>query len=375
VGPLSRIMGIGRRRSLGSDDENLRAGGEGGAEGYRDWWDRAAGSWGTAKDATYVVDNEANYRSRGLNGDANSPGALQLVEFGRLGPQSSVLEIGCGAARIGREMAPMVGAWHGADISPKMLEHARQRTAGLTNVFLHELTGAGLEMFEEASFDFVYANTVFMHLDKEDLYQYLLESHRVLKAGGRAYFDTWNLLHPDTYRLWLESQAGNRGTGKTRGRIQFSTAPELMRYLEEVGFDVVQFDEDRLLRAFCVKSTVRLWDDEDGWPPFGCVDSPRNEGTISGGLEVSGWVLDRVVRVEVQLDGSRSLGEATLGLPRPDVGPKFPRYPEANRCGYLLRVAQEDLPAGHHTLRVIATDSAGRSTDLAGYHLGIVVTV
>ncbi|NOZ79898.1 MAG: methyltransferase domain-containing protein [Acidobacteria bacterium] len=341
--------------------------------GYREWWDQAAESWDRAKDTTYVVNDEADYRSRGLHGDANSPGARQLVEFGGLGSQSSVLEIGCGAARIGREMAAMVGEWHGADISPKMLEHARQWTEGVSNVFFHVLSGSALSMFEEASFDFVYANTVFMHLDKEDLYQYLLESHRVLKPGGRAYFDTWNLLHPDTYRLWLESQAGNRGTGKVRGRIQFSTAPELKRYLEEAGFDVIRFDEDKLLQAFCEKSTVRPWANEDGWPPFGYVDGPRNESTVTGDFEVTGWALDRVVRIEVLADGSTSLGEAALGLPRPDVGPKFPRYPEADRCGYRLHVSTGVLAAGKHTLQVIATDSAGRSTDLAGYHLGIVV--
>lgn len=366
---IRNILGIRRHRNdprMGVADDGA---------GYREWWDKAAESWDRAKDTTYVVDDETDYRSRGLNGDANSPGALQLVEFGRLGPASSVLEIGCGAARIGREMAPLVGEWHGADISPKMLEHAREWTAGLTNVFLHELSGVRLEGLEDASFDFIYANTVFMHLDKEDLYQYLLESHRVLKAGGRAYFDTWNLLHPDTYRLWLESQAGNRGTGKVRGRIQFSTAPELKRYLQEAGFDILQFDEDRLLRAFCVKSAICRWEDEDDWPPFGCVDGPRNESTISGDLEITGWVLDRVVRVEVRLDGSRLLGEATLGLPRPDVGAKFPRYPEADRCGYVLRVPHNALRAGQHSLQVIATDSKGRSADLAGYHLGIVVVV
>lgn len=341
------------------------------ATSYKDWWTASSANLEGAYATTYVAHDETDYRSRGWNGDANGFGAKQFIEIAGLSPTSRVLEIGCGMARVGREMAPKIGEWHGADISANMLEFARQRTSHLSNVFLHELSDVSLRSFDDQSFDFVYITTVLMHLDKEDVYQYLLEAHRVLKPGGVAFFDTWNLLHPDTYRLWRGIQAGNIGAGKIRGRIQFSTAPEFRRYLDEVGFDLMRFDEDRLLRVFARKRDGGALDPDDALPPFGYVDAPTNESTHTGRLKVWGWALDAVESIEVRIDNDRSLGRAQLGGARPDVAPLFPRYRAAATCGYDLEVPIAQLPAGHHTLQVIARDRNGRETDLCGNYLGV----
>ncbi|HPA51408.1 MAG TPA: methyltransferase domain-containing protein [Thermoanaerobaculia bacterium] len=344
---------------------------DGTQESYKEWWTASSASESGAYSTTYVADGEADYRSRGWNGDANSFGARQLIEIAGLTPSSRVLEVGCGMARVGREMAPKVAEWHGADISANMLEFARARTSHLTNVHLHELSDVSLSAFADASFDFVYITTVLMHLDKEDVYRYLLESHRVLKPGAMAFFDTWNLLHPDTHRIWRAIQADNVGSSKLRGRIQFSTAPELRRNLEEVGFEVVRLDEDRLLRAFARKREAYAYDPSDTLPPFGYVDEPRNESTVSGSLEVGGWVLDGIESVEIRLDGVRSLGRARLGLPRADVAELFPRYRDAAACGFGASVPTEGLPPGSHTLQVIARDRDGFETDLCGNYRSV----
>jgi ubiquinone/menaquinone biosynthesis C-methylase UbiE len=341
-------------------------------EDYKSWWNSSAATKAGAYATTYVAENEADYRSRGWNGDANSFGARQLIELAGLNSTSRVLEIGCGMARVGTEMAPHVAEWHGADISRNMLERAKKRASHLSNVYLKELGGVSLSGFTDGSFDFVYITTVLMHLDKEDVYQYLLETHRVLKPGGMAFFDTWNLLHPDTFRLWRSIQAANIGADKIRGRIQFSTAPEFARYLDEVGFDVVRFDEDKLLRVFCRKRDVNVHDPDDALPPFGYVDAPTNESTHSQVMRVWGWALDAVESVEVILDGTHTLGRAQLGDESPDVSPLFPRYREAAACRYHLEVPLGDLPSGHHTVQVIARDRLGKETDLTGNYLGIV---
>ena len=346
---------------------------EGAQESYKDWWTASSANEAGAYSTTYVADGEDDYRSRGWNGDANSFGAKQLIEIAGLTSASRVLEVGCGMARVGREMAPKVGEWHGADISANMLDFARARTSHLKNVHLHELSDVSLSAFTDESFDFVYITTVLMHLDKEDVYQYLLESHRVLKPGAMAFFDTWNLLHPDTHRIWRSIQADNVGSSKLRGRIQFSTAPELRRNLEEVGFEVVRLDEDRLLRAFARKRASMAHEPSDGLPPFGCVDGPGNESSVSDKLEVWGWVLDGIESVEIRLDGVRSLGEARLGLPRADVAKLFPRYREAGSCGFGAALPIEGLAPGPHTLQVIARDRDGLETDLCGNHRSVSI--
>jgi ubiquinone/menaquinone biosynthesis C-methylase UbiE len=340
---------------------------------YKSWWEAAASTEESALATTYVSDEEGDYRSRGWNGDANSYGAKEYLEIAHLDRSSRVLEIGCGLARVGRELAPHVGEWHGADISAGMLARARERLTEQSNVTLHELSDVTLAQFGDATFDFVYATTVFMHLDKEDLYQYVLEAFRILKPTGWAFFDTWNLLHPDTFRMWEESQRCNVGAAKVRGRIQFSTAPEIRQYLEMAGFVVERLDEDRLIRVFARKdpSPVPLLD--DGLAPFGVVDSPRNASVAKEDVAVWGWALDDVESVEVFLDGSRSLGQATYGTPRPDLAPHFPRYRNAAAAGFHLTVPVRDLPEGEHTLQVRVKDRKGCVVDVAGRHLGFRV--
>lgn len=342
-------------------------------ESYKSWWEAAASTEESALATTYVSDEDGDYRSRGWNGDANSYGAKDYLEVAHLDGASRVLEIGCGLARVGRELAPHVGEWHGADISAGMLGRARERLAKLPNTFLHELSDVTLAQFGDATFDFVYATTVFMHLDKEDLYQYVLEAFRILKPGGRAFFDTWNLLHPDAFRMWEESQRANVGAAKVRGRIQFSTAPEIRQYLEMAGFVVERLDEDRLIRVFGLKEASPAPRLDDGLGPFGFVDSPRNASVAKADVDVWGWALDDVKSVEVFLDGTRSLGQAAYGTPRPDLAPHFPRYPGAAAAGFQLTIPVGELPEGEHTLQVRVTDRRGRVVDVAGRHLGFVV--
>jgi ubiquinone/menaquinone biosynthesis C-methylase UbiE len=342
------------------------------SEDYKSWWNQAAQTPEQARISTYTPDEE-DYRSRGWYGDANSLGARDYLEVARLDKTSRVLEIGCGMARVGREMAPHVGEWHGVDISGRMLYYARQRTKHLPNVYLYELHGISLDLFPDETFDFVYATTVLTHLDKEDLYQYLIETHRVIKKGKMVFFDIWNLMHPDTYRIWRQNQSRNYGDGKFRGRIQFATACELKRYLEEIGFEIIRFDEERLLRVVCQKSEQALHVPDDHHPPFGYIDWPQNESRVRSRLHVEGWVLDAIECIDVYLDHEHYVGSAYYGDSRPDVGTLFPRYPDASQSGYHLEIPLENYSNGYHTLQVIAIDRHGNRVDLAGNHLGFTI--
>jgi ubiquinone/menaquinone biosynthesis C-methylase UbiE len=64
-------------------------------------------------------------------------------------------------------------------------------------------TGVNLAAFPDASFDYVISYIVFQHIPKTDIiYNYIRESLRVLKPGGRFRFQAKNCapgLHPDTY--------------------------------------------------------------------------------------------------------------------------------------------------------------------------------
>ena len=158
-------------------------------------------------------------------------------------PADKVLEIGCGVGRIGRELAPYCGEWHGTDISGNMLEYAAKRTAGISNIYYHELPDNTLRIFPDNTFDCVYSSIVFMHLDKPDVFTYMKEAYRVLKPGGRAYFDTYNLLGPGGWEQFLQILATYPPGSVRPGHIsQFSTPQEIQKFMDEAGYDWIRVD-------------------------------------------------------------------------------------------------------------------------------------
>lgn len=339
-------------------------------QSYGDWWNANAETIEQAYASTIAPSTEADYQSRGKYGDENTYGAQYFVERCKLGKQSRVLEIGCGIARIGREMAPLVGEWHGADISDKMLQHARRRCAGLTNVRFHTISSPeGLSKLPGGYFDFVYMTVVLMHLDKEDVFHYLQECFRMLRKGGQAYFDTWNLLHPDTFRIWREgARIGNK---KVRGRMQCSTPGELKTFAENAGFCIdTMEDKERMVRVFCrkEKDVVPLIQDDE-WPPFGYVEKPENlTACTDGQLVVTGWCLDQIAKVDVYIN-SAWVANAEYGGNFPEVARAFPRYhPQAGHCRFTATVSVNHLASGEHTIKVEAEDKHGERTVITRPH-------
>lgn len=327
-----------------------------------------------ARAATIGDMTEEDYRAIGWNGDPNTPGAKQFIERCQLGPVSRVLEIGCGIARIGRELAPHVGEWHGADISQNMLALARDRCKHLNNVRFIELRdSAALATLPAETYDFVYCTVVLMHLDKEDVFQYLRQAHRVTKQNGWAYFDTWNILHPDTFRIWVQSTVS--GENKPRGRMQCSTPAELRTYLENAGFDIVRLEPgQRLIQAYCRKSSdspALIVD--DSYPPFGLIGVPKLGETLSGNVNVEGFVLDNVRRVRVFVDGEL-VDEAEPTLLYEEILPFYTRYGEqVRRCRFGVPFDTRKVANGEHELRVEATDVNGVTANVTGNYWGFRV--
>ncbi len=203
---------------------------------YKKIWDSLSTSF---SDAAHFVGYQGDEEEIRANGTKTAEFLRDVLQ---IGPEDRVLEIGCGIGRIGRELAPHCGEWHGADISGNMISHARTRTEGIPNVYLHELPESSLDIFEDGYFDVVYSSIVFMHLDKIEMFRYIRDAYRILAPGGRAYFDTCNLLSPVAWQQFLEV-VENYPSGKRPGHIsQFSTPQELEKYMQEAGFDSIHVD-------------------------------------------------------------------------------------------------------------------------------------
>lgn len=149
-----------------------------------------------------------------------------------------VLEIGCGVGRVGRAIAPRCREWIGTDISSAMIGHASRRLQDLENVRFVELHDVGLRGVPDASVDVVYCTVVFMHLYEWDRYRYVQEAHRVLRAGGRCYFDNVDITSSHGWKVFADS-ASYPPAERPAYLPMTSSADELRTYATRAGFTQV----------------------------------------------------------------------------------------------------------------------------------------
>lgn len=110
-----------------------------------------------------------------------------LSQWGLLGPDRTVLDIGCGIGRLEAALSPLSAAVIGIDISPGMIAHARTRCRRFPNVRLVLGSGHDLAGIADDSIDLVVlVDTVpYLVLSEGELAgRYFAEISRTLRAGG-----------------------------------------------------------------------------------------------------------------------------------------------------------------------------------------------
>lgn len=152
----------------------------------REWDARAAAD---ASHYVYTRDSASDVADFDASGKANydqlvRPYLPVLLE-GRPARACRALEIGCGLGRMTRWFARDFEEVHGLDVSPAMLEGARQRLRDFPNAHLHLGSGYDLAGLADASFDLVFSYIVFQHIPVRGAIEtYVREAARVLKPGG-----------------------------------------------------------------------------------------------------------------------------------------------------------------------------------------------
>jgi SAM-dependent methyltransferase len=144
-----------------------------------------------------------------------------FVELGGLRPEHDVLDVGCGAGRMARPLAGWLeGRYEGFDVVPEAIEWCRREIASrhpgfgfaLADVRNSEYNPSGGRApdeyrfpYDDESFDFAFATSVFTHLLPPAADRYLAEVARVLRPGG-ACLATWFLLDPGAERRTPEAR-------------------------------------------------------------------------------------------------------------------------------------------------------------------------
>lgn len=203
---------------------------------YKKVWDRQAREYDVAALAVggFMDEETLDQRAHGTIGTLRQTVGLNSDDV--------ILEIGCGIARVGKPISKLCLHWFGSDISGGMLLHAARRLKDCPNTTLVELATVGLQEFPRDSFDLVYCTVVFMHLFEWDRYRYVEEALRVLRPGGRAYFDNFPL---DSDHGWqVFTQGGRYPLDSRPAHLSMSSSREELRtYLAKAGFaDVVVRD-------------------------------------------------------------------------------------------------------------------------------------
>ncbi len=126
-----------------------------------------------------------------------------------------------------------------------MVQEGRDRLGHLANVRFHHGNGYDLASFEDGSFDVVYSIVALQHMPRTVAYNYLLESHRVLRQGGVLWLYVPNLLRDDCFSAfhhfsqpWFVSHPYP---------MNFYTPQELSRLLVAAGFWLERLNDE--LRA------------------------------------------------------------------------------------------------------------------------------
>jgi SAM-dependent methyltransferase len=175
-----------------------------------------------------------------------------FVEYAGLKPSDDVLDIGSGLGRMANALTGFLndnGAYEGFDIVPESVrwcqEHIttefpsfRFQLIEVQNPYYRQRQGEPAEKFtfpwSNGSFDFAFATSVFTHMLPDDVTNYIKETARVLRRGGR-FFATILLLNDEVEQL---SNSGRKELKKFKYRTQdywavSSSAPEALIALRE----------------------------------------------------------------------------------------------------------------------------------------------
>jgi SAM-dependent methyltransferase len=200
---------------------------------YGQVWDAAAQSLDDARVSVCGTVDTAEWQRSGeaTASDVRVEAAVQ--------PTDVVLEIGCGAGRVGRYLAPSCARWIGGDVSANMLRFAEEGLGDHRNVSFVKLNGFDLTGIEDGSLDVVYCTGVFMHLDEWERYRYVLDGRRVLKPGGRIYVDNFNLLTDEGWAVFTELSKLDPARRPPNVSRQ-STPQELEAYVARAGYERIR---------------------------------------------------------------------------------------------------------------------------------------
>jgi ubiquinone/menaquinone biosynthesis C-methylase UbiE len=194
-----------------------------------------------------------------------------------------ILDAGCGPGICSELMARQGAVVHGFDVTPRMIDLARQRCSGLSAEFELGDLSQPLSWLEDCSFDKVLCALALDHI--EDLVPAFREFHRVTRPGGMLVFSMQHPMSDWTKEkirgesvYYQRSRYGLHwtGFGEPRPFVEAYRRPlaEIFNSLTEAGWLFDRLDEPRPLPEMAAVSE-RDYDRLSRAPEFICVRARR----------------------------------------------------------------------------------------------------
>ncbi len=192
------------------------------------WWLASL----TTERAYYSVCSTRDENELDKLGELDAQRVVPLV-----GPESVVLDIGCGVGRVEKFLAPFCKTINAVDISDRMIDIARKRLAKSSNVRFTRCNATDIGVFENETFDLCFSFHCLQHMPKESVWLALGEIHRVLKKNGTAYLHFPSFTSETYFALFKDQNHWGDDS-----RVRAYTMPELEKMVSATGFKLSRSD-------------------------------------------------------------------------------------------------------------------------------------
>jgi SAM-dependent methyltransferase len=204
-----------------------------------------------------------------IGGEFEAFGTIEAAILRHYGLRASdsLVDIGCGAGRLTRALAPWFeGSYLGTDVVPSLLRTARKEgRPGWQFALVRDVT---IPMADGAA-DVVCFYSVLTHLPHEASYLYLEEARRVLRPGGRVVFSFLEYRSPAHWLVFENSVAAIRQRRAGQTLNVFITRSAIEAWVARLGFDVVELRDGS--DAFVPLEHPVTLDDGTVMEQFGCL--------------------------------------------------------------------------------------------------------
>lgn len=171
--------------------------------------------------------------------DAKKKRAAYLCRKLGCNKDSVVLEIGSGMGFTSKHIAKQVRQLHCCDVSASFIDFAGRECSDVPNIaFTHIEEQPAVFAFDDASFDMIFADAVFIHLNLFDIWWYFSEFQRLAKPHGKVLINIKNAAKIDTEKFSQMAEFYRKDRGSLARLLCWNSVDAVVGIAGNFGFSL-----------------------------------------------------------------------------------------------------------------------------------------